>query len=153
MPQILSVPYHPQLPEGYCLAACAQMVLHYLEIPTEQAKVAQQIGVQPEAGAPASRIKHLATNTVSVIYELGDWETIHALLAQNTPVIAMIQAGELPHWRGELFQHAIVVVGSDETQVWLLDPATSSDPIIVSIDEFMLAWSEMDYRYTVISLE
>lgn len=134
------------------MAACAQMVLHYLGIPLEQAKVAGQLDVELGVGAPASRIRQLATDIVSVTYDLGDWETIQALLAQKIPAIVMIQAGELAHWRGESFQHAIVLIGCDETKVWLLDPATSSDSIITSIDEFMLAWSEMDYRYAAVSL-
>jgi hypothetical protein len=128
------------------------MVLHYLGIPSEQAKIAGQLNVQPGVGAPAGRIRQLATDTVSVTYDSGDWETAQALLAQKIPVIAMIQAGELAPWRGESFQHAIVVIGCDEAQVWFLDPATTSDSIVTSIDEFMLAWSEMDYRYATITL-
>jgi hypothetical protein len=128
------------------------MVLHYLGILTEQAKVARQLDVRPGVGAPASRIRQLANNSVSVVYDSGDWETVQALLAQKIPVIAMIQAGELAQWRGEAFQHAIVVIGCDEARVWLLDPATTSDSMVTSIDEFMLAWSEMDYRYATISL-
>ena len=153
MPQILSIPYHPQINEGYCLAACAQMVLHYLGIVSDQVKLAQQLWVRPDIGVPASHIKRLATDTIAVTYDVGEWEVIQTWLAQRTPVIAMIQAGELPYWRGEFFQHAIVVIGCDETQVWLLDPATSPDAIIVSIDEFLLAWGEMDYRYAVMSNE
>ena len=95
MPQILSVPYHPQIADGYCLAACAQMVLHYLGISSDQAKVARQLDVRPGVGAPASRIRQLAADSVSVTYDLGDWETVQALLVQKIPVIAMIQAGEL----------------------------------------------------------
>ena len=118
MPQILSIPYHPQIAEGYCLAACAQMVLQYLGIPSDQAIVVGQLGVQSGVGAPASRVTRLAPDTVSVVYELGGWEKVQALLAQKIPVIAMIQAGELAHWRGESFQHAIVVIDCDEAQVW-----------------------------------
>jgi hypothetical protein len=78
--------------------------------------------------------------------------TIQAQLTQKTPVIAMVQAGKLPHGQGETCQHAVVIIACSETQVWLLDPATSSEPIIVSIDEFTLAWSEMDIQYAVVSV-
>lgn len=151
MPQISSILYKPQIGEGYCLAACAQMVLHYLGIQTDQMQLAQQLSVKPGVGAPASRIQQLASDTISVIYETGKWETIEKLINQKTPVIAMIQAGELHHWQGESFQHAVVVIGFDSAQVWLLDPAVSSYPLVVSIDEFMLAWGEMDYHYAVVS--
>ena len=125
------------------------MVLSYWEMPADQAHLAKQLDIQADLGTPASRIKRLATDTLVVTYDIGEWETIQTYLTQKIPVIAMIQAGELPHWHGESFQHAIVVIGYDETQVWLLDPAAASEPIIGAIDEFMLAWGEMDYRYAV----
>jgi ATP-binding cassette, subfamily F, member 3 len=84
---------------------------------------------------------------------IGDWDTIVANLDQEIPLITMIQAGELLHWQGELFQHAVVVIGYDDANVWLLDPAVPSSPIAVSMDEFMLAWGEMDYRYAVMKPE
>jgi predicted double-glycine peptidase len=43
-----------------------------------------------------------------------------------------------------------VVIGYDGSDVWLLDPAAQSIPVTVTIDEFMLAWGEMDYRYAVL---
>ena len=75
MPQRLSLPYHRQKAEGYCLAACAQIA------------------------------------------------------------------------------HAVVVIGYDAEQIWLLDPAALPEPMSVSIDEFMLAWGELDYRYAVLKPE
>ena len=71
-------------------------------------------------------------------------------LDQAVPVLAMIQAGELTHWRGESFPHAIVLIGYDATRVWLLDPAAATEAVVVAIDEFILAWSEMDYHYAVL---
>lgn len=64
----------------------------------------------------------------------------------------MIQAGELSHWSGEYFQHAVVVIGHDASQVWILDPAAKPESIAVSVDEFLLAWSEMDNRYAALEL-
>ena len=150
MPLILSVPYHPQKTDGYCLAACAQMMLRYWGIAADQEHLAQQLGVEPGVGAPAERIKRLASRDIQVIYDSGQWKILQERLTRNTPVIAMIQAGELTPWQGDYFQHAVVVVGYDDSQVWLLDPALQSEPVVVSIDEFILAWGEMDYRYAVL---
>lgn len=150
MPLLLPVPPHPQKTNGYCLAACAQMVLHYWDIVAEQEQLAQLLGVEPEVGAPAGRITRLKYRGLAVTYATGEWETVTAHLAHNIPVIVAIQAGELPYWQGEYFQHAVVVIGHDETHVWLLDPAALPQSIVVPIDEFMLAWGEMDYRYAVL---
>lgn len=150
MPQLLPVPYHPQKADGYCLAACAQMVLPYWGIVVDQEQLARQLGVESGVGVPAGRIKRLASRSMSVTYDVGEWEILQAQLAGNVPLIVLIQAGELPQWQGEYFQHAVVVIGYDASQVWLLDPAAQSDSIAVSIDEFILAWGEMDYRYAVL---
>jgi len=150
MPQPLPVPYHPQNSNGFCLAACAQMVLHYWGIMVDQAQIAQQLGVQPGVGAPAGRITRLTSHRLRVIYDVGEWEVLQAWLDKQIPLIAMIQAGELPHWLGEYFQHAVVVTGYARSHVWLLDPAAPPETLVVPIDDFMLAWGEMDFRYAVL---
>lgn len=150
MPKRLSVPHHYQKAKGYCLAACVQMVFHYWGIDADQERLARQLGVEPGIGVPASHIKRLASRAISVTYDTGEWEELEGWLATDVPVIAMVQAGEFTHWQGESFQHAVVIIGYDLAQVWLLDPAAESLPITVSIDEFMLAWGEMDYRYAVL---
>lgn len=151
MPRHLPVPFYPQSKPGYCLAACAQMVLAYYGYLLAQEQLARVLGVQPYLGAPAKNIRRLATDSRNVVVETGDLSTVQNWLSDRVPVIAFIQAGELSHWRGEQFQHAVVVVGLDEETIWLLDPDAGQDPMQVNLDEFLLAWGEMDYLYTVIS--
>ena len=100
MPQRLSLPYHRQKAEGYCLAACAQMVLHYWGFLTEQNQLAEQMDVIPDIGVPASRITRLASREITPIYDIGEWELLIAWLDRRVPVIAMVQAGEFAHWWG-----------------------------------------------------
>lgn len=76
MPQQLPVPYHPQKADGYCLVACAQMVLHYWGITTDQEQLARQLGVEPGIGVPAGRITRLVSHGTLVTYESGDWEAL-----------------------------------------------------------------------------
>jgi hypothetical protein len=126
------------------------MVFHYCGIETSQERLARRLGVEPGVGAIASHVKRLASRTIAVTYESGEWDDLQERLAVGVPVITLIQAGELAYWQGEQFQYAVVVVGHDLSQMWLLDPAAQSKPISVSIDEFMLAWGEMDFRYAVL---
>jgi hypothetical protein len=44
-----------------------------------------------------------------------------------------------------------VIDGYDDTHLHLNDPAFASAPQTVQLDEFMLAWSEMDYAYARIT--
>lgn len=150
MPELLPVPFHRQITNGYCLAACAQMVLEYWETPLSQEQIARQLNVIPGVGAPAGRLSSFSSDEMTVIYESGEWETIPTWIDRRAPVIAMVQAGELPHWQGDVFQHAVVAVGYDGTDVWVLDPAAQPAPIRVSIDEFMLARGEIDFRFAVL---
>jgi ABC-type bacteriocin/lantibiotic exporter with double-glycine peptidase domain len=150
MPPPLPVPYQPQIADGYCLAACAQMILAYWGLPANQEALAGRLGVISGVGVPAGRITRLASAQVTAVYDTGDWETAAGWLDREVPVIVMVQAGELPHWRGSEFSHAVVVVGYDAANVWLLDPAALPAPISVSIDEFILAWGELDFRYAAL---
>ncbi|MBK8050377.1 MAG: hypothetical protein IPK16_26700 [Anaerolineales bacterium] len=62
----------------------------------------------------------------------------------------MAKAAELPHWHGHQAQHAVLVVGIEHQALYLHDPALPDGPTAVSIDDFLLAWQEMDNRYAVL---
>jgi len=146
----LDVPYHPQIDDGYCLAACVQMVLTYLGLPAPQERLARELDVRLPLGAPASNVAHLRSDILDVTLAAGDLDDLQALLVRGNPSIVFVQTGELPHWRGHVSQHAMVVVGVDARAVQVLDPAASADPIPVPIADFMLAWGEMDYLYALL---
>ena len=74
-----------------------------------------------------------------------------AWLDRGVPVIAFIQAGELPHWRGECSYHALVIVGLEAGAVHLLDPAADAEVITVPRGDFLLAWDERAYTYAVVT--
>jgi len=150
MAQPLSVPYHPQKGEGDCLAACAQMVLAYFDIIRSQEQLARQLQVRPALGAPAPNIRRLASQQLDVDYGEGTLEQIADWLARSIPVIVFVQAGELPRWREERFQHAVVIVGLTEDSIWLLDPEGDPQPEAVPVEAFLLAWSGMDYLHAVV---
>lgn len=41
-------------------------------------------------------------------------------------------------------------MGIDETTIFVNDPAFADAPKSVAVDDFLLAWSEFDYRYGII---
>lgn len=107
----LPLPHKPQKGDGYCLPACIQMVLAYLGISRTQDALAKTLGVNPPFGTRHSNIKKLASAKIKVTYEAGDLAAIRHWLEQGVLVIVFVQAGDLPHWSGQHFQHAVVVVG------------------------------------------
>ncbi len=151
LPMLSTIPYHKQLDDGYCLPACAQMVFAYWDIARSQKTIGEQLGMRLPLGVPASRIQRIASSSLAVIYATGYLDTLAENIKVDIPVIAFIQAGELPHWFGHRFQHAILVVGLDERFVYILDPAVDKQVIAVPEGDFMLAWGEMEYAYATIA--
>jgi ABC-type bacteriocin/lantibiotic exporter with double-glycine peptidase domain len=150
MAQPLSIPFHKQQAAGYCLPACVQMVLAYQQIDRSQTDLATELKVRASLGTPTRSVLGLASEQLRVVYGEGIEATLQKWLALSLPVIVFVQAGELSYWQGELFQHAVVVVGLVGNTVWLLDPDMDEIAIAVDLDEFMLAWLGMDYLYAVI---
>ena len=150
MPQPLPVPYYPQINPGYCLVACAQMVMDYLGLAQSQESLAGLLKIVPFVGAPARNIRLLASEKVAVTFEVGTLDRLSDWLRQDLPVIAFVQAGELPHWRGEQFQHTVVITGINDDLIWFLDPDAGPEQISIPTAEFLLAWDELDNLYAVL---
>lgn len=147
---ILDVPFHTQLDDGYCLPACVQMVLDYLGLSVTQGRLARQIELREPLGAPASNVTRLRSDELDVVFASGTLDDLRSHLARGDPPIAFVQAHELPHWRGCISQHAVVVVGIADQTTHILDPAGEAGPTPVLTGDFVLAWIEMDALYAII---
>jgi hypothetical protein len=103
-------------------------------------------------GTPASSIVNLRSRYIEVLYRVGGvLDDIQFCLQNSYPVIAFVQAGELPHLHRTRAQHAILIVGLDDRELFLHDPAIADNPIAVPLGDFRLAWDELDNRYAVIT--
>jgi ABC-type bacteriocin/lantibiotic exporter with double-glycine peptidase domain len=149
MSNSLPVPHRLQLADGYCLPACVEMVLAYWGIEKEQAELAKQLQMIPDAGTPANRIRLLASNTIEVFYGHGELADLQAALNQNTPPIALVYTSELPYW-DQAAAHAVVVLQIDEKTAVANDPAMTETAIRVPLGDFELAWDEMANLYALI---
>src|SRR3954453_9319544 len=141
---LLWVKHSQQLEYGYCLPACAQMVLDHLGISRSQRELARVFKVREGVGTAAYNILFLSIRRIKAHYQLkGTLDEIQQWLREGVPVIACVEAGELPHWRDFHFQHAVLIVGLEEGQIFLHDPALGNGPTIVPVEDFVLAWDEM----------
>jgi ABC-type bacteriocin/lantibiotic exporter with double-glycine peptidase domain len=146
---LLSVPHLLQRSDGDCLAACAAMVLAYLDRVMDYAELLSLLKIKPH-GAPAGNIRLLAKLNLNVVYSKTDMAGLEAMLQQGQPVIVFVRTGELPYWEYST-DHALLVVGYDEDQWYVNDPYCSEAPIAVPYRDFELAWLEHDYRYALIT--
>lgn len=123
------------------------MALAYLGVSRSQEELARKLGLWPRLSVPASNITRLRSASLAILYADGTLEDVANWLTQGAPVIAFVQAGELPHWRDQLFQHAVIIAGLDEQTVYLFDPAAETARLSTPVGDFLLAWEEMDCLY------
>lgn len=150
LPRLLPVKHQRQAEKTGCLAASAQMILGYLNIPSQQRQLSQLFG-QTDMGARFPHIVRLSRYGVQVNLHRGDEHQLVQAINRDQPPIVFVATGELTSYWHESVQHAVVVIGYDENHFYLNDPAFDDAPKRVLIDEFILAWFEFDCTYAVIT--
>jgi ABC-type bacteriocin/lantibiotic exporter with double-glycine peptidase domain len=145
----LRVPHHKQSQEGLCLPACARMVLAYLGQDTDEAHLAQVLKTRP-FGTPADNIRFLGKLGYVVLFERGAESDLRHWLDQGSPCIVFLKTEALPYWKTE-HAHAVVLTGLSGDMAYVNDPAFDEAPQSIPLDHFLLAWSEFDYEYAVIT--
>ena len=138
----LRVPHFRQTTDGTCLEACVCMVLAYRQNPVEESRVSELFEAD-EIGTPAARILRLDQWGYQVSYGSTTLEQLQEWLDHDIPPIAFVQTAFLDYWTTNT-PHAVVVVGIDDNQVYLNDPAFDIAPQSTSLDGFLAAWIEMD---------
>ena len=147
---LLSASHHRQRQQADCLAACAAMVLDFLQLSIGYEQLLRLLGIR-YFGAPFSSLRKLGSLGVTVLIARGDLATLRGYLEEGYPVIVAVNTLALPYWNEDT-AHALVVVGFEHDAVLLNDPEFVRVPQTVSTDLFLLAWLEQDYRYAVIKL-
>ncbi|VAW40724.1 hypothetical protein MNBD_CHLOROFLEXI01-4322 [hydrothermal vent metagenome] len=102
-------------------------------------------------GTPHRNILKLSNlfSTIHVTYKQGEIIDLIRFLDANLSPIAFVWTGELPYWSIPTW-HAIVLVGHDDDNFYVNDPAFSATAQPVSIDDFDLAWLAYDSYFAVI---
>ncbi len=68
----------------------------------------------------------------------------------NQPPVLFVKTGDLSYWHDNT-AHAVILIGYDEDVVLLADPQFADSPQRVGWGELMLAWSEQDYYFALIT--
>ncbi|MCL4863629.1 MAG: C39 family peptidase [Caldilineaceae bacterium] len=149
---LLPVLHRPQSQQADCLAAFAAMILDYLQVPFNDARLRKLLRIR-HYGAFFSDIENLTVLGVAVSVDEGDIDTLQRELDVGLPVIAAVNTGFLQAYWNEALGHAVVVVGIEDEIVYINDPALATAPQAIDLNEFFAAWGEKDFLYAVISLE
>lgn len=149
--QWLPVSHQKQRQQADCLAACTAMVLRYLEVPCEYDELIRLLEIQAH-GTAFSKVRNLATSFgLHVDVQEGDLDALRLCLDLALPPLVAVNTDDLSYWKSAV-DHAVVVIGMDDTMIALNDPAFNTAPQVISLVEFSVAWIEQDYKYAVIGL-
>ena len=150
MSSLLPVPHILQTTQADCLAACANMVLSFLNKSLPYDELLALLDVQ-WFGAPFNNIRNLEQMGVRVLYQQGSLDDLRKHLEKGELAIVPVFTGELPY-ADEATNHAVVVVGIGEHYVYINDPAVTEAPIPVPKGDFDLAWVERNEWYAVVRI-
>lgn len=152
MPQrLLHVPHISQHAEADCLAACAAMVLTYVGIQPNYARLLSELGITAY-GTPLSRIARLAEHYPGLKIERrkGDLTHLRIALDEGVPPVVFLDTAELAYHRHQAAGHAMVLVGYDQAHFLVNDPAFDRAPQTIHEDEFYLAWLAFDTVFVLV---
>jgi ABC-type bacteriocin/lantibiotic exporter with double-glycine peptidase domain len=142
---VIHLPHYQQSAPGYCLPACASMVLAGIGKSYSESKLSQVLATD-EAGTPSFAITKLSKLSLDVDYRIWSVAQLAVTLTDHHLVIAFVQAGFLDHWEVDA-AHAVVIVGIEiDRCFWLHDPVLAVGPTAVSWDGMLAAWFEFAYR-------
>ncbi|MCB0116247.1 MAG: C39 family peptidase [Caldilineaceae bacterium] len=144
---LLPITHQPQRRQADCLAACAKMLLDYHGIDTSYEQLTKVLKIG-DAGAPFRNLLALRSDSLHVTIQQGSTEHLRRHINDLSPAIVFLLT-EAPYWPFST-NHATVVSGFERTRIMLNDPMFAQAPLVVPIDEFELAWLNMDEYYALI---
>jgi ABC-type bacteriocin/lantibiotic exporter with double-glycine peptidase domain len=146
----LTLAHSQQSQPGYCLSACARMVVAQLGRDLSESEIAQVLGAH-DYGTPSYAIRQLSSIGFQVEYREWSIQQTLDLLQSGTPLIIFVRTAFLEYWSKDV-AHAIVLVQAEEHQSFSVhDPALSKGPLTVSWDGVLAAWAEFGYRGAAIT--
>lgn len=150
-PLYLPVPHEQQRKQADCLVACVRMVCQYWRISLSYSSLSALLETDPDFGTPFPHLERLRRYNLQVQIGTGTLKYLYRLLHSGQPIVVAVHTSELPYWRNESTQHAVVVVGMTPTQILLNDPVATTGPIGIGISDFDLAWLAQDERFGLIT--
>jgi ABC-type bacteriocin/lantibiotic exporter with double-glycine peptidase domain len=125
------------------------MILDYLGVQVAYDRLLKLLKIEP-FGASAYNLRYLSSLGLNTGIDVRDMTSLRELIQLDTPVIALVDTGELPYW-SQKTNHVVVVVGFNEEQIFVNDPAFANHPVAVDQVAFELAWLGFDYLSAVIT--
>jgi hypothetical protein len=128
------------------------MVLDYLGLAKSEDWLWQRLSTGEVT--PFPNVEILA-DELGLVVAFGYWRDDLTLFGPyievGLPVLVAVDADVAEEWP-YFDNHAVVVVGFDDSYVYVHDPSQAETPFTVDAETFLLAWSRRDYEYAVLRL-
>ena len=156
-------PFQETRPGGYCGPASLKMVLGYYGVDKSEKELALRCGHDPERGTDNEAIRRAAESYgfKAEIQKEASFNDIQRWLDKRVPVIVdWFTGGRADRDDSEVPDgHSSVVVGLDESNIYLQDPELGALRTIKREDfrrvwfdfkgEYITAWKDMDIRQLI----
>ena len=147
---LLSVSHLQQRGQADCMPVCAQMVTDYLGKKLPYRRLTRLLGTRG-FGTPFRNITRLDTIGVAVALDHLSLIDMRAYLTSGIPIIASVNTADLTYW-SQAVDHVVVVIGLDDSNVYVNDPAFTTGGQPVPSPEFELAQLRFDLLCAVLTL-
>jgi ABC-type bacteriocin/lantibiotic exporter with double-glycine peptidase domain len=138
-PNWLDVPHFKQEHHYSCLAAAVRMVLAYYGRTFSEEELRALLDTTPH-GTTARIVLRVKSLGFDLQLASFDFSQIEAALAAGNPPILFVATAFLGYWKMSC-DHVVVVVGRDETTVFLNDPFFDDHPQSLPLAELLKAWA------------
>jgi hypothetical protein len=118
------------------------MVLNYLGLVVPYPRLVSVLGTR-WFGTPFYNVQQLEQMGVVVSIEHLFLDEISDYLEQNIPVLACVNTADLSYW-SRAVDHVVVVIGIDESYVYVNDPSLAEGKFPIPVIEFELAQLNYD---------
>lgn len=146
---LLPAPRFEQSRDGACLPACARMVLAFWGDALSESDLARRLGTKPY-GTPLFNARLLEDRDYAVQVGSLSRTMLQSHLTDGRPVIARVWTAMLEYWE-VITSHVVVVIGYDETHVFVNDPAYAGETQAILWDAFLAAWAEYDETAVILA--
>lgn len=130
------------------------MALNHLGVQISYQRLAKILQAR-SSFTPFGNLYFLKTLGLSVTISQGEVASFEPYLESGLPVLVSVQTIDWKHWGDEVTEHAVVVVGVDESNgvIYIHDPFFATAPIELPLLTFEIGWEEKGRQYAVIALE
>jgi ABC-type bacteriocin/lantibiotic exporter with double-glycine peptidase domain len=104
-------------------------------------------------GTPFFHVEKLSA-ALGIQVELGNNTTLatfEPFLESGLPVLVAVDSDDAQYWP-HYANHVVVIVGFNDDEVYVNNPAVGDAPQTIEMNTFLWAWSRRDYEYAVIRL-